>query len=98
MEPTLHDGGITIGIHRGYSIEEGDVIFIQLEECPERILVKRVIGTPNNWILKNGEPELLLGSDEYFVLGDNRAHSFDSRKFGPIKRREIVGKMILIVY
>lgn len=33
-----------------------------------------------------------LGSDEYFVLGDNRANSFDSRRFGPVKRDLIVGR------
>lgn len=97
MEPTLHDGGITIGIYQGYDIEENDIVFIQRKQCPDKVLVKRVIGTPNNWIFKNEEPLLLLGSDEYFVLGDNRAHSYDSRYFGPIKRTEIIGKMILVV-
>lgn len=32
-----------------------------------------------------------LGADEYFVLGDNRAHSSDSRSFGPVRRRAIIG-------
>lgn len=36
---------------------------------------------------------LLLEDDSYFVLGDNRAHSLDSRAFGPIKREDIVGKV-----
>ena len=32
-----------------------------------------------------------VGEDEYYVLGDNRAHSTDSRGYGPVLRSEIVG-------
>lgn len=34
-----------------------------------------------------------LKSDEYFVMGDNRAASLDSRYFGPVKKDEIVGRV-----
>ncbi len=37
-----------------------------------------------------------LGEDEYIVMGDNRRRSTDSRSFGPVPRRNIVGKVILI--
>ncbi|MBU2566682.1 signal peptidase I [Patescibacteria group bacterium] len=36
-----------------------------------------------------------LGADEYYVLGDNRASSLDSRYFGPIDSKVIVGKVWL---
>lgn len=40
------------------------------------------------------EERLLLGEDEYFVLGDNRNNSEDSRSdtVGPIMKAQIVGK------
>ncbi|MGI6713566.1 MAG: signal peptidase I [Bacilli bacterium] len=38
----------------------------------------------------------VLGEDEYFVLGDNRGKSTDSRNFGYIKKSEIIGVLFLI--
>lgn len=39
--------------------------------------------------------EIALASDEYFVMGDNRGNSRDSRFFGPLKRNLIVGRVWL---
>ena len=40
-----------------------------------------------------GDRTISLGVEEYFIMGDNRLASFDSRSFGPIKRESIVGKV-----
>ncbi len=40
-----------------------------------------------------GDRTWTLGEDEYYVLGDNREHSMDSRIFGPVKKDLIVGKV-----
>lgn len=39
-----------------------------------------------------------LGEDEYFILGDNRIISKDSRYFGPIKEKEIMGKIVFRMF
>ncbi len=38
-----------------------------------------------------GNEEIILGKSEYFVMGDNRNYSFDSRKWGNLQRAEIIG-------
>ena len=40
---------------------------------------------------------LTLGEDEYFVLGDNRENSSDSRIFGPVKAEHIDGKVLTVL-
>ena len=35
-----------------------------------------------------------LGPDEYFVAGDNRLYSHDSRRYGPVTRTAILAKVL----
>ncbi|OIP66576.1 signal peptidase I [Candidatus Nomurabacteria bacterium CG2_30_43_9] len=47
---------------------------------------------------KGGSLERTLLMDEYFMMGDNRSGSFDSRSWGPVGRDLFVGKAFLRLF
>ena len=42
--------------------------------------------------------QITLGNDEYFVLGDDRLSSADSRIWGPVKQSSILGKALVLYF
>ncbi|HHT45259.1 MAG TPA: signal peptidase I [Fastidiosipila sp.] len=42
--------------------------------------------------------EVTLGADEYYVMGDNRDASLDSRTFGPIHKNDIIGEVLIRIF
>lgn len=45
-------------------------------------------------IFTDGIKRVTLGLDEFYVLGDNRDESMDSRMFGPVKREYFIGRVM----
>jgi signal peptidase I len=41
------------------------------------------------------EQFITCGKDQYFVLGDNRMASIDSRAYGPVPRENIMGQLVM---
>jgi len=72
-------------------IDSQGMVYIEGEELDEdyttSFTVKRSDGI---------EFPIQLDDDEYFVMGDNRAVSYDSREIGPIQRKDIDGKVIFV--
>ncbi|MGD0901405.1 MAG: signal peptidase I [Terracidiphilus sp.] len=42
--------------------------------------------------------EMVVPADSYFVMGDHRCISWDSRKFGPVERSFIYGKAVFVYW
>ncbi len=55
-------------------------------------------GSPPARYLGRETDTVQLSQDEYFVLGDNSPASLDSRYWGPVKRKAIVGRVISIYW
>lgn len=70
-------------------ITEGKVT-IYNETYPEGIMIKEQYLDSD--IITEGDRTYVLKDNQYFVMGDNRPNSFDSRRFGPIDANLIVGR------
>jgi signal peptidase I len=51
-------------------------------------------GMPTFTDSKYPDKLILCGKNQYFLLGDNRLNSIDSRAYGPVPRRNILGPII----
>lgn len=76
--------GETVEIRNGNVLIEGPKDTIVLNESA--YLSSSAAETPGN-------EKMTLGQGEYFVLGDNRRFSLDSRIWGVLPRKDIVGKI-----
>lgn len=47
----------------------------------------------NPYLLRDEDIDVTLAPDEFYVLGDNRPLSFDSEIFGPVKQKNITGRV-----
>ncbi len=47
---------------------------------------------------ESNSASIQLAQDQYFLMGDHRALSRDSRNFGPVRRSEILGRAIFVCW
>lgn len=73
----------------GETVEVKDgKVFIANERLDESSYFPGEIFTP-------GSAQLSLGNNEFFVLGDNRIASSDSRSWGVLPRNDIIGRVFI---
>ena len=122
MEPTLINGDIVL-LNKTTVFARGDICGFAWNN---KILIKRVIGIPGDWIeidtdgtvYRNGEKldepyaqQISFGEcdlefpfqvpqEQYFVLGDMRESSIDSRNtlVGCVEYEQIIGKIFLRIW
>ena len=112
MYDTL-DGTEYMLLNKMSKIERFDIVVVKAnnDELIKRIYGE-TISIENNTIYINDKKiedayaygensdfeKITLEEDEYFILGDNRAVSLDSRYIGPIKKNQIKGTADFIIF
>lgn len=71
-------------------IEDGSV-YVNEEEVLEKYLPSGTRTRAGSFL--NEGSQITVGSNQYFVFGDNRDHSSDSREWGSVTKEEIVGRV-----
>ncbi len=86
MYPTISEGSIVFVSFIKYLFTNpkvGDIIVVKTNKFNNIPILKRVSDIKNN---------------EYYILGDNLNDSLDSRKFGYIRKQDIVGKVLFSLF
>ena len=92
MLPTLQEYSIHILVPDP-DPEIGDIVAIEGDNYYVTT-IKRIVAGPGDTVEHWGDM-ITLGANEYYVLGDNRDNSRDSRVFGPIDGADIVGRLLI---
>jgi signal peptidase I len=70
---------------------QNSTIIIENKANPQGIVLDE--GSYLKNVPSMGQETVTLKQDEFFVLGDNRSASFDSRRWGSLPRNDIIGKV-----
>ena len=77
-------------------VKDGDV-YLNNQLLDESSFLKSDVKTYAGAFLKEGEP-VTVPPDEYFVMGDNRPYSSDSREWGFVRQDELIGESFFVYW
>jgi len=75
-------------------VKDGQVLLYDKDNNPQ-VLEETYLPSSNETY---GNLKVSLGDDQYFVLGDNRPYSSDSRTWGTLPRENIIGRVLIRVF
>lgn len=74
-------------------IKDGKVVIFNQENPSGFVLDEK--DYLSSFVNTSPEMSMTLSGDQYFVMGDNRGASSDSRSWGPVPEKDIIGKVLL---
>ncbi len=109
MEPTFYEKDHVL-TSKAYwlvgDLKKGDIVVVRSRDKSGDYYIKRInrvggetvdfTNLPENYSITNGAYVVPEGS--YYLLGDNRPVSEDSRIWGPVAKNEIIGKVVIIKF
>lgn len=82
-------------VKQEYGLHDPDR-YIFFKESVDNVVTHPILIAPDQLSVRNFGP-VTVPNGKYFMMGDNRDESFDSRYFGFVERRQIVGHAISVV-
>lgn len=93
MEPALSDGDLVVFYRLDQEYQRDDIVVIHQGGNLEYIKRIAALSGESISLEEDGTETGEIPEGCYFVLGDNRENSRDSRSFGAVKKEEIVGRV-----
>ena len=88
------------GTPLAYELHSADPFRDELYEDPRPVLAKESLGGGDHWVMAlpsrampRSFAKVVVPAGHYFVMGDSRDNSKDSRAFGFVPREKIVGRV-----
>jgi signal peptidase I len=102
MEPTIRTGDRVLVNKLAFSLREvrrGELVVFRNPQNRRQAYIKRVIGLPGDRIEEKADiPEMIVPEGTYFVLGDARENSRDSRHFGCVPEEDLIGPVQYVYF
>jgi len=78
--------------------ERGDVVIFRWPEDPGQSVVKRCVGLPGEVFEVDGFGPAPVPAGHYFLLGDHRDDSSDSRQRGSVAADRVRGRALIVLW
>ena len=92
------------GVAQRYSVTDARPFLPDVFEAEDPVVAVEHLGTRDHYVMAlPGRPALrtfgpyVVPPDHYFMMGDSRDNSYDSRFFGAVPRRQVVGRASAVV-
>lgn len=96
MEPAVRQGDCVLADKTAYhrmAPKKGDVVIFVNPDDRSKKFIKRIEALPGDTVTNADGTKKEVPHGFIYVLGDNREKSYDSRQFGFIPLRDVVGKV-----